>query len=124
MILADTSIWVDHLRHGDAGLARLLLAGEIACHRFILGELACGGIRNRAQVLSQLSALPMLPDVSDLEVLTFVDQHQLMNKGLGLVDVHLLASCMLGGTPLWTRDADLRRAVLQLGLAPQDDLSA
>ena len=118
MVLVDTSVWVDHLRYGDAGLASLLESGDVASHPFIVGELACGNIQNRAEVLEHLGALPCLPKAEDHEVLQFIDTHRLMGRGLGLVDVHLLASCTLSGAMLWTRDARLAEAANELGLRP------
>ena len=116
MVLVDTSVWVDHLKRHDDALAALLEAGEVACHSFVVGELACGGIQNRREILSLLSALPSLSKAEDDEVLLFIDRHRLMGRGLGLIDVHLLASCMLAGVPLWTRDAKLASAAAELGL--------
>lgn len=117
MILVDTSVWVDHLRYGDSDLARLLQGGVAACHPFVIGELACGIIPNRDAVLALLSALPALTKAEDEEVLAFVDRHSLMGKGLGLVGIHLLASCMLENVPLWTRDKALAQTASSLGLA-------
>jgi len=116
VILVDTSVWIDHLRRGDNHLADLLLADVVACHPFVVGELACGGIQNREEFLSLLSALPMLPKVSDSELLGFIDGQSLMGRGLGLIDIHLLASCMLSRTSIWTRDARLAEAAHRLGL--------
>ena len=116
VVLVDTSVWVDHFRRRDDALAALLDAGEVACHPFIVGELACGGIRNRPEILSLLSALPSLTRAGDDEVLLFIDRHRLMGRGLGLIDVHLLVSCMLDGTSLWTRDAKLGNAATELEL--------
>jgi len=97
MLLVDTSVWVDHLRGHDAALADLLSAGEAACHPFVIGELACGGIRNRQEVLSLLAALPSLPKAEEDEVLLLIERRRLMGRGLGLVDMHLLASCAMAG---------------------------
>ncbi len=116
MILVDTSVWVDHLRKGDGKLADLLDAGEVACHPFVIGELACGGIRNRVKFLTLLSALPSLEKGEDEEVLFLIERRRLHGRGLGLIDVHLLASCMLAGVPLWTRDAKLAAAARSLAL--------
>ncbi len=118
MILVDTSVWVDHLRRGNSQLAELLLTDQVVCHPFVIGELACGGIRNRAEVLGLLSALQPLPKVEDGESLDFIEHHRLMGKGLGLIDVHLLASCALAGVGLWTRDKKLAQAASWLGLTP------
>jgi predicted nucleic acid-binding protein len=110
MVLVDTSVWVSHLRETHAGLMDLLDDGEVACHPFIVGELACGNVKNRTTILSLLEALPMALMVEDEEVLAFIDNHDLMGKGLGYIDVHLLASAVLSGLPLWTLDKKLEKA--------------
>jgi predicted nucleic acid-binding protein len=110
MVLVDTSVWVFHLRETHAGLVDLLNDGKTACHSFVVGELACGNIRNRATVLSLLEALPMTPLSDHEEVLVFIEVHDLAGKGLGYVDVHLLASAFLSGLPLWTLDRKLKKA--------------
>ena len=115
-MLVDTSVWVDHLRAGNEELVELLRAGEVACHPLVIGELACGAIGNRQTVLGLLSALPVLAKAQDAEVIEFIDRHRLMGKGLGLVDVHLLASSMLASVPLWTRDRTLAAAASRLGV--------
>ena len=114
MVLVDTSVWVSHLRETHAGLVHLLNDGEVACHPFIVGELACGNVKNRATVLSLLEALPMALLVEHQEVLAFIDNHDLMGKGLGYIDVHLLASAVLSGLPLWTLDKKLEKAAEEL----------
>jgi predicted nucleic acid-binding protein len=110
MVLVDTSIWVSHLREMHADLTRLLNDGEVACHPFIVGELACGNLRNRTVILSLLEALPMMAALEHDEVLTFIEIHRLMGKGLGYVDVHLLASAVLSQIPIWTLDKQLEQA--------------
>jgi predicted nucleic acid-binding protein len=115
-MLVDTSVWVDHLRTRSDSLADLLEAGEVVCHPFVIGELACGSLGSRAAILSLLASLPSLPKAEDDEVLEFIDRHHLMSSGLGLIDVHLLASCLLAGVPLWTHDAKLAAAASKLGL--------
>ena len=117
MILVDTSVWVDHFREADKDLDQLLLAGDVACHPFILGELACGGLRERDMILALLAALPTAAKADDAEILAFIDRHRLMGKGIGLVDVHLLAACMLEGIELWTHDKKLAAVAGQLGVA-------
>jgi predicted nucleic acid-binding protein len=120
MMLVDTSVWIDHLRHGDTELAAALDAGQVWMHSFVLGELACGNLRSRAeraQVLGLLQALPAMPLSTDKEVLFFIDQHELMGRGIGYIDVHLLASARLGGAQLWTRDKRLHTVAAELGLA-------
>jgi len=117
VLLVDTSVWIDHLRRGDKRLAELLRANEVACHPFIIGELACGQLRQREEILTELSALRRTPKAEDDEVLRFIDGHRLMGKRLGLIDIHLLASCKLAGIGLWTRDKRLAAAAAELGLA-------
>jgi len=114
MVLVDTSIWVTHLRKGDRHLESLLLDSEVACHPFIIGELACGNIRNRSEILSLLETLPSTPTVDMTEYLFFVEQNHLFGVGIGFVDVHLLASAKLSGIPLWTGDKKLKEAALRL----------
>ena len=117
MMLVDTSVWIDHLRHGDATLTAALEAGQVWMHSVVLGELACGNLRSRVEVLGLLQALPPMPVSTDKEVLFFIDQHELMGRGIGYVDVHLLASARLGGAQLWTRDKRLHTVAAELGLA-------
>lgn len=117
MVLVDTSVWVDHLRRGNPALTGLLSDAEVACHPCVVGELACGNLRNRSEVLSLLHSLPSTPEVAHEELLLFVERHRLMGRGLGLVDVHLLASARLAAVPLWTLDRRLRGAAGLLGAA-------
>jgi predicted nucleic acid-binding protein len=116
MVLVDTSIWVAHLRHGDRRLERLLMDAEVICHPFIIGELACGNITNRNEILSLLISLPLAPVLEFDEFLFFVDENQLMRIGIGFVDVHILASAKLSGTLLWTADKKLNSAASNLSL--------
>jgi predicted nucleic acid-binding protein len=117
MMLVDTSVWVDHLRKGDRGLAALLTASNVVMHPFVIGELACGNLRKRDQILALLRDLPRVAVATDDEVLFFIERHTLMGRGLGYIDVHLLASVALHGIArLWTRDKRLRAAADSLGL--------
>jgi predicted nucleic acid-binding protein len=117
MILVDTSIWIDHGRRRDARLVQWLLAGLVLGHPFVQGELACGQMARRAEVLGLFDQLPPAALVSHLELLHFVDRHQLMGRGLGWVDMHLLASTMASRATIATRDARLARAADALGVA-------
>lgn len=105
-----------HLREGQTGLERLLNDGEVVCHPFIIGELACGNLKNRIEILSLLESLPPAPQAEHDEVMNFIENHRLMGKGLGYVDAHLLPSALLGKIPLWTLDLRPRRLVSQLGV--------
>ena len=117
MILVDTSVWVDHLRRTDAVLAAALNANVVAIHPFVIGELACGLLKSRRPVLGLLRSLARLAAATDEEVLDFLERHRLMGRGLGYIDVHLLAATALHGAVLWTRDKRLRRAAVDMALA-------
>jgi predicted nucleic acid-binding protein len=116
MILVDTSVWVRHLREGDLELERLLNNGEVMCHPFIVSELACGNLRNRHEILSLVQRLPLATQAKHEEVLQFIEQKQLMGKGLGYIDVHLSASAVLTEVPMWTYDRRLNQANEELGI--------
>ncbi len=117
MVLVDTSVWVEHLRRGHRGLASLLEAGGVVCHCFVIGELACGSIRSQKEIFSLLRSLPAAVEANHDEVMAFLEKYRLMGRGLGLVDVHLMASAFLSGTPLWTLDKKLRLESWRLGIA-------
>lgn len=118
MILVDTSVWVDHLRDGTPALAAALEQGRVLMHPFILGELACGNLKNRGEVLQLLGELPAAPMATDPEALDFIEWRALMGRGIGYVDVHLLASVALAGTAqFWTRDKRLAAVAADLELA-------
>ena len=116
MVLVDTSVWVSHLRNGNTNLANLLNNGDVICHPFIVGELACGNLKNRAEILSLLQALPMSIEAEQDEVMTFIENNQLMGKGLGYIDVHLLAAASLTEVPIWTIDKKLDAVSQEMGL--------
>jgi predicted nucleic acid-binding protein len=116
MVLVDTSIWVTHLRQGNRQLEKLLMDAEVMCHPFIIGELACGNLKNLNEIIPLLQSLPMAPTIEFDEFLFFIDRNHLMGKGIGFVDVHLLASAQLTGVPLWTADKRLKSAADQLAL--------
>ncbi|MDR2213383.1 MAG: PIN domain-containing protein [Pseudomonadales bacterium] len=122
MILVDTSVWVAHLNSGDPQLADLLEQGEVLMHPCVLGELACGSMRNRRQLLDFLEELPQAIVASDEEVLQFIDNSRLVGKNLGYVEAQLLASMVLSGLRcLWTRDKRLAEIVQSLGYLYEPD---
>ena len=117
MILVDTSVWVEHLRSGDATLAGALEAGRVLIHPSVIGELACGTLRNRREVLDLLGRLPHAPEATHTEVLDFIERRAVMGRGIGFVDAHLLASTALAGVArLWTRDRRLAALATDLAL--------
>jgi predicted nucleic acid-binding protein len=116
MVLVDTSVWVEHFRSGNIGLEKLLNEGSVVCHQFIVGELACGNLSNRYEILSLLQALPLANHAEDEEVMHFIENYSLMGKGLGYIDVHLIASAMLTKVPIWTLDKKLKEVSSKLEL--------
>lgn len=119
MVLVDTSVWADHLRRHDAAMARLLEAREVLVHPFVIGELACGLFPRRSEILDLLSKLPSAPLLGQAELLDFIDRHALAGKGVGFVDIHLLAAALVARAGLWTRDRRLAQAAAALGAAPR-----
>jgi len=117
MVLVDTSVWVDHFRSDNASLAGLLNQGLVAVHPFVSGELACGNLRKRGEILSLLQALPQAEKASDEEILFYIEKNSLSGKGLGLIDVHLLASAQLSDLLFWTKDRHLHETAKKLNLA-------
>ncbi len=115
-MLVDTSVWVEHLRRGEPTLSALLDRDEVECHPFIIGELACGFLRRRSEVLILLRRLPHVPIVGHDEVLAFVERRRLMGRGIGWIDAHLLASAALSSTLLWSRDRRLSEVARELHL--------
>ena len=122
MILVDTSVWIDHLRQGVPTLGALLEASRVVTHPLIIGELACGNLKNRSELLRLWQSLPQLPEASHQEVLFFIEKNQLMGKGIGYIDIQLLASIALsGGTRIWTRDKRLDAVAQQMDWAWKQD---
>jgi predicted nucleic acid-binding protein len=120
MILVDTSVWVDHFREGIPALAAALDAETVLTHPLVIGELACGNLRNRMEVLALLGELPSAPVASEKEALAFIERRSVMGRGIGYIDVHLLASTALApGARLWTRDRRLASIAGELDLAIQ-----
>ena len=113
MTLVDTSVWIQHLRTGNEHLRLLLENGEVLCHPFIVGELACGSVKNRRELLDLLNALPTAVVAEHDEVMHFLNERQLYGRGLGWVDIHLLASASMSKAMLWTMDRALKLAAQQ-----------
>jgi len=118
MTLVDTSIWIDHLRSEDTRLAELLNRSQVLAHPFVIGELACGNLRKRDEILSLLNDLPQSPVASPTEALHFIERNQLMGLGVGYIDIHLLAATALAqNTLLWTGDKRLNKVASKMKLA-------
>jgi len=117
VILADTSVWIDHFRSGDAQMRDQLQRGQIATHPLIVGELALGSLRQRTRTLALLDQLPHVVLAHTSEVRHMIETRRLYGRGLGLVDAHLIASAFLEpAVRLWTRDKQLRKVVTDFGI--------
>ena len=113
-MLVDTSIWIDHVRRPEPRLIVVLDANEVEVHPFVIGELACGRLRPRDELTELLGRLPSLPAVDHEEALIFLERHRLYGRGVGWIDLHLLASTMLARTSLWTRDRQMAAIAREL----------
>lgn len=117
MILVDTSIWIGHFRAADRRLIGLLQAQLVSMHPWVVGELACGNLANRADTIRLLRFLPQVSVASEDEVLYFIEKHGLCGKGIGYLGMHLLAAAALGSLKVWTGDRRLNEAASLLGLS-------
>ncbi len=123
MILADTSVWLDHFRSPIISFAIALDSGFIATHPFVIGELACGNLSGRAGLLRDLANLPVVARAADREVLALIETHSLMGRGVGLIDIHLLASVLITpDTQLWTHDKRLNRIADELDVSYDENI--
>ena len=116
MVLVDTSVWVSHFRYGNSHLEKLLNNEDVMCHPFVIGELACGNMENRDEILLLLHSLPTAGPAEQSEVLRFINTHRLMGRGLGLIDIHLLISALLSDVLFWTLDKRLRLAAFEFNV--------
>ena len=117
MVLVDTSVWIEHLRVGEPALAKLLSDAAVLIHPFIVGELACGNLKNRVRVLADLGTLPVSKSASHDEVIRLIEDRRLWGKGIGWVDGHLLASALITGCRFWTLDKGLRQVARDARIA-------
>jgi predicted nucleic acid-binding protein len=118
-VLVDTSIWVDHFRSADAHLMYLLENGQVICHQLVVGELACGNLKNRSTIVDSLNALNFAPTIEVEEYLQFTDSNRLYGIGIGFVDIHLLAAALLADAKLWSADKRLNNTAIELKIAYQ-----
>src|SRR5438128_11653721 len=118
MILVDTSVWIDHLHRTSPDLVAALERAEVLTHPFVTGELACGALKNREEILRLIETLPSAPVASHEEAMTLLEHRKLMGRGIGYIDIHLLASASLGhDVALWTTDRKLHAIAVELKLA-------
>ncbi len=124
MILVDTSIWIDHFRTAEPQLAELLGKNEVLAHPCVIGEIALGSVKQRAQVLRDLANLPAATVATHVEIMIFIERHKLANSGIGYIDASLLAATALtSGAALWSRDKSLRAAAVRCGVTPRAALA-
>lgn len=116
MILVDTSVWIDHFRNGNKQLEELLINNEAMIHPFIIGELACGSIKNRSEIFGLLNELPLSTVAEHQEVLKLIDDRKLYGKGIGLIDAHLIASALISKVKLLTLDKPLEKIAALLNM--------
>jgi predicted nucleic acid-binding protein len=117
VILADTSIWVDHLRNRNPEMERYLGQGQIVMHPFIVAEISLGSLHNRQKTLDAMEALLEARVATLNEVRHMIERHALYSKGIGLTDAHLIASCLItSGTRLWTHDSAMKKVAAALGV--------
>ena len=118
MILVDTSVWIDHLHNPESALIEQLEAGNVLMHPMVIGELACGNLRDRADRLKEWWALPLIPEITHEEVISLIESNRLMGHGIGFIDAHLVCATLRHGEAhLWTRDARLKRVSETCGIA-------
>lgn len=119
-MLVDTSVWIDHFRRRNGELVELLESGQVWTHPFVIGELACGNLARRSEVMVMLGALPHVPVMGHDEVLAFLEGKRLNGRGLGWMDMHLLAAARVAGVPFWTNDKNLAKVAGELSLNPAE----
>jgi predicted nucleic acid-binding protein len=117
LILVDTSVWIDHFHKAVPALADALDREEVMMHPYVLGEIACGEIKRRREILDLLATLPASALATDEETLGLIENRRLMGKGIGYIDVHLLAAVIItDDAQLWTRDKRLGEIAARLGI--------
>lgn len=116
MTLVDTSVWVAHFRATEGNMVELLETDRVLIHPMIIGELACGNLRNRVEILENLGQLPSAVAADQSEVSELIEARHLWGRGIGWIDAHLLASTLITGCRLWTLDRALGRVALELGV--------
>lgn len=114
MILVDSSVWIDHFQSSNGRIAALLESEKVLMHPFVLGEIACGKLQNREEILKLMQALPSVRQAENDEVRILIEQHQLHSRGVGLIEMHLLASCLIDHCTLWTNDKRLNTIATEL----------
>ncbi len=117
MVLVDTCVWVEHLNRTVNDLASLLGAEQVLTHPWVIGEIACGNLRDRRLVLHLLAKLPQAALANDDEVLQLIEEKKLAGSGVGWVDAHLLASALIEHCLFWTTDERLRMQAVKLGIS-------
>lgn len=116
MILVDTSVWIDHFRVGKSELREALVRALVLTHPFVIGEIACGNLKNRMRILADLKVLPSVVNATNEEALRLIEERKLWGRGIGWIDAHLIASTLLSNCRLWTLDRQLDGAAGRAGV--------
>jgi predicted nucleic acid-binding protein len=109
LTIVDTSVWIDHFRHGNINLESHLVKGRVATHPFVLGEVSCGNLKNRAEIIELMASLPIAQMAEHHEVITMLEQRKMYGQGIGWIDMHLLAACLINQFALMTLDKPLQK---------------
>lgn len=120
MVLVDTSIWIRFLSGREPYATRLdelLSRDDVAGHDFVYGELLIGDRGGRVKLLAAYAQMQQAPAVGHLEAVEFVRVRKLLGRGLGWIDVHILASAVLARLDLWTADSRVAAAAEEVGVA-------
>jgi predicted nucleic acid-binding protein len=120
MVLVDTSVWVRFLSGREpvaSELDDLLGRDEVLAHDLVEGALLIGDRGGRPKLLTSYQKMLRAPTLSHREVTAFVRARKLNGRGIGWVDVHLLASSLVAGAPLWTADSQLASIAAELRIA-------
>lgn len=117
-VLIDTSVWIRHFRSSNPDVVRLLESELVVSHDFVVGELACGSLKARKEIIGNMQELPGLPVMSVSEVMILIESKELYSQGIGLIDAQLLASTLVTpDTRLWTVDKRLCQIATELGIS-------
>ena len=114
-VLVDTSVWVDYLNNDDRNLRSLLEQGNVVTHEMVIGEIACGSLKERPKTLASMDTIAAIPTMTSQDVRNFIEDHDLFSKGIGWVDFHLLSAAIKAGVSIWTKDAKLAEAAKLVG---------
>jgi len=126
MVLVDTSVWIRFLANRAPyaiELDRLLGLDEVTGHELVYGELLIGDRGGRGKLLAAYEHMHQASVVPHPDVVAFVRHRNLHGRGVGWIDIHLLASAIVGRLQLWTADPRFAAVARDLGIAYQTPAS-